>query len=136
MEANVKSDMRARWPYIVAFVFGAVVWVLVAANTDRSEAWDSPLYFSYAMPALMLAGLVLGLVAHEGAWRWGLMLFVGQAAMAFVRDPTANLLPLGLIAFGVLSIPTVLCALGGARIRRMYERRAGRAREVGGAAPS
>jgi hypothetical protein len=51
-------------------------------------------------------------------WRWVLAAMFTQAAILFLSDPSANLLPLGLIAFAVLSLPLMIPAAIGARLGR------------------
>jgi len=77
--------------------------------------------------ALLLAGLVLGLVQPKAAWRWGVLLALGLPAMAAVghllrmRTPE----PIQLdprIALAALAFALVGC-YGGALVRRMLPRR-------------
>ena len=104
--------------YAIAVVCGMAVWWWIAKVGGRREAWDSPLYFQVVQPATMLVGALLGLAAPREAWRWGVAIYGGQAVLAVAQNPTGSLLPLGLIAFGVLSIPTVLCSELGGWLRR------------------
>jgi len=77
--------------------------------------------------AVLFPGGVSGFRPRHGAgrlflpgrpWLAPLGIALGQALVAFVRNPTANLLPLGLIVFAVLAAPLVLAGLLGARLRR------------------
>ena len=116
------QNLAVKVAYAVAVVAGVVSWVYLAQVSGRREPWDDEIYFTAVLPALGLLGGVLGFVVPEKPWRWGLIPFGGQAAAAFVQNPTANLLPLGLIAFaffgGVCAIP----AYGGAFLRRLVSR--------------
>ena len=102
------------WASIVAAAVGASTWWYVAAVTHRREAWDADLYFTLAFPAIAGAAMVLAFVYPWRAWRWAMIPFAAQALAAFVKNPSANLLPLGLIMFaifgGVCAIPAVLVA--------------------------
>jgi hypothetical protein len=56
----------------------------------------------------------LGFVEANRPWRWGVAPLVGQFSwMLFTQGP-GNLLPLGLVMFGVLSIPSIMTARIGA----------------------
>lgn len=110
-------------PYALAAAAGAAVWVGVMAASGRREAWDSGLYWSYGMPLMFLVSGVLGFAFPERPWRWALAGFAGQAAAAFVQNPTANLLPLGLVLFFVLSLPCMAGARIGAALRSGLRRR-------------
>jgi hypothetical protein len=102
------------WATVVAVAVGASSWWYVAAVTHRREAWDADLYFTMAFPAIAVVAMVLAFVYPWKPWRWAMMPFGAQALVAFAKDPTANLLPLGLIMFAILgglcAIPAVLVA--------------------------
>ena len=105
-------------PYGLAAAAGVVVWVSITLISGRREAWDSALYWRYGMPLLIAASGWLGWRFPARAWRWPLAAFAAQAASLFVIRPGGGLLPLGLLAFLILSLPCVLAALLGAWIRR------------------
>ncbi|HYA30627.1 MAG TPA: hypothetical protein VEI95_17555, partial [Acidobacteriota bacterium] len=71
--------ISSRWAYAVAALVGAVSWLAIAHATGRREAWDSEIYFVYALPSLWLFCGVLGAVAPAAAWRWGFLVFLAQA---------------------------------------------------------
>ena len=48
---------------------------------------------------------------------------IRQAVVAFVQNPTANLLPLGLIVFAMFGVICLVPTLVGAWFRRWYDRR-------------
>jgi hypothetical protein len=110
------------WPaWVAALGIGAAGWLLTLLLGGRREAWDSPLYYQVAYPLFGLTAAVLGYLRPGRPWRWALALALGQALVALGRDPTANLLPLGLVAFGVFSAPLILPAQLGSRLRRWRE---------------
>ena len=117
------SSHKKALPYALAAAAGAAVWLGVMAATGRREAWDSGLYWSLGMPLMFLVSGALGYFFPERTWRWALAGFGGQAAAAFVRNPSGNLLPLGLILFLVLSLPCMAGARIGAALRRRLDRR-------------
>ncbi|MBI5242197.1 MAG: hypothetical protein HY922_00780 [Elusimicrobia bacterium] len=106
-----------RLPYGLAAAAGAAVWLCIALLSGRREAWDSGLYWTCGMPVLMAASGWLGWKFPAHPWRWPLTAFAAQALVLFVMKPGGNLLPLGLIAFLVLSLPCVLAAWIGSMIR-------------------
>jgi hypothetical protein len=104
--------------YLVACAAGAITWIAAALLGHRREAWDASLYWVAAYPAL---ALVLAWISFEmplRPWRWVLAAMFTQAAVLFLSDPSGSLLPLGLIAFGVLSLPLMIPAAIGARLGR------------------
>jgi len=116
------NRMRARVALAIALVIGAASWFLVAHFTNRREAWDSELYFSVVMPALALVSGGLAFIVPERPWRWAFAPFTGQALAAFVQNPTANLLPMGLIVFAFFGACCLIPAYLGAALRRSTRR--------------
>jgi hypothetical protein len=112
----------ARIAYALAIVSGVASWFLVAHFTNRREAWDSELYFSVVLPALGLLAAVLAFAVPEKPWRWAFGPFGGQALAAFIQNPAANLLPLGLVVFAVFGAFCLVPAYLGAWLRRLVRR--------------
>lgn len=104
--------------YLYACAAGAITWIGTALLSHRTEAWDASLYWVAAYPAL---ALVLAWISYEipaRPCRWVLAAMFTQAAALFFSNPSAGLLPLGLILFGVLSLPLMIPAAIGARLGR------------------
>jgi hypothetical protein len=107
---------RDYWLYLVAAICGAAIWIFVAAASGRREAWDSGLYFSAGIPAVCLISMALGFYEPRRSWRWGVTPFVGQFVWMLLTVGPGNLLLLGVLAFGVLALPSMLAARIGAFI--------------------
>lgn len=103
---------------ILMFTLGAASWFMVAKLGGRREAWDSELYWSMFMPALAIVIAGVSWFIPVRPWRWAFLPFLGQAAAAFIQNPTANLLPLGLIMFGFMGVLCLVPAVIGARLGR------------------
>ena len=102
------------WLYGFALVTGILVWAAVSNATGRREAWDSQWYFLISVPVVSIVSAVLGFVEPRKPWRWGVVPLVGQFSwMLFTQGP-GNLLPLGVVMFGVLSVPSIITARIGA----------------------
>ncbi len=114
------------WLYLVAAVCGATVWILVALASGRREAWDSGLYFSVGIPVVCLISLVFGFLEPSRSWRWGVAPFMGQFVWMLVANGPGNLLPLGVVVFGVLSLPSMLTARIGAYVATKSAKRTDR----------
>jgi hypothetical protein len=113
------STSRAEWwAYAIAALTGAATWILVAVVGGRREAWDSDLYFSIALPVVGLVAGVLGFLVPHRAWRWAFVPFGAQALVAFAQNPTANMLPLGLIVFGLFGVGCLVPTYVGARLSK------------------
>lgn len=111
-----------RTAFIIAAVAGAIGWLAISTTTGRREAWDSEAYFGLFLPAIAILTAWLGFLAPGRAWRWAFVPFAAQALVAFVQNPTANLLPLGLIVFAMFGVICLVPTLVGAWFRRWYER--------------
>jgi hypothetical protein len=117
---------RAYWLYILAIAYGAAIWIVVARLSGRREAWDSGLYFSVGIPAVCLGSMALAFLEPRRPWRWGVLPLAGQFLWMVLSQGPGNLLPLGVAAFGVLSIPSIIAARIGAFIATRRGGREGR----------
>ena len=104
--------------YAIAIAAGATSWLGVGIVSGRSEAWDSPLYWSVAYPLLIAIAAVLGYRHPERPWRWALAMLLVQPVILAATASGFGLLPLGLILFAFLSLPAVAAAFIGARLSR------------------
>ena len=114
----LSKPLSDRTAYAITAVAGAMGWIVISAATGRREAWDAEEYFGLFLPLIATFIAWIAFLAPRRAWRWAFVPFAAQAAVAFVQDPTANLLPLGLIVFAVLGLICVVPALVGAAMRR------------------
>jgi len=102
------------WLYGVALVAGTVVWVVVSEASGRKEAWDSQWYFLISIPVVCVVSAVLGFIEPSKPWRWGVAPLAGQFSWMLLTQGPGNLLPLGVVVFGVLSVPSIITARIGA----------------------
>jgi hypothetical protein len=102
------------WFYGLAVVTGIVVWVVVSMVSGRREAWDSQLYFLIGIPVVCIMSAALGFVETNRPWRWGVAPLIGQFSWMLLTQGPGNLLPLGLVVFGILSVPSIMTAWIGA----------------------
>jgi hypothetical protein len=105
------------WFIGTACGLGALVWILVSLISGRAEAWDSELYMRFGIPTFCALAATFAYFEPTNAWRWGLFPFVGQAVWMFGTQGFGNLWPLGLVAFGVLAIPSIIAARIGASLK-------------------
>jgi len=112
------TTLRAPFAYTIAAVAGAVGWLGISQLTHRREAWDSDLYFSWFLPSVALVVAGLAFFAPTRSWRWAFTPFGAQAAVAFVQDPGANLLPLGLVVFAFYGALCLIPAKIGVALRQ------------------
>ena len=108
---------REHWLLIGAAAGGALIWVLIATASGKKEAWDSELYFAVGMPAVCLLAALLGFLEPKRTWRWGAAPLAGQFLAMLLMVGPGNLLPLGIIVFGVLAVPPILLARFAAYLR-------------------
>lgn len=109
-------DDRRR-AYLTALGGGALLWLLTAVISGRTEAWDSGLYWIVAYPLAIVLAAGLGYVYPERPWRWGLTVMLAQAVVLAATASGFGLLPLGLLVFAFLALPAIGAARLMARIR-------------------
>jgi len=110
----------------IGAAFGAAAWLGIGFVTHRTEAWDSEHYFTWFFPLLALVLAGLGFVAPDRPGRLAFLPFAGQAIVMFVRNPTASLMPLGLIMLAVYGVMFMVPAVLGGALRRWLEGRSAR----------
>ncbi len=106
------------WATLTTAGIGAATWIVVSVLGGRREAWDSPLYFTVALPVIAVAVAFVAYRVPVRIWRWAMFPFWAQALVAFLQDPTANLLPIGLIVFSFFGAVCFLPASIGAQFGR------------------
>ncbi len=112
------SVLPAKYAYAAAIAGGALLWIATAAASGRTEAWDTPAYWSVAYPlSIALAG-ALAYAAPDRPWRWALAVMWSQALVLALTAGSFGLLPLGLALFAVLALPPIGVANLAARMRR------------------
>lgn len=114
----LSTTLPDRVAYAVTAAAGALGWIVISLATGRREAWDDEVYFGLFLPLIATIIAWVAFLAPSRAWRWAFVPFVAQALVAFVRNPAGNLMPLGLIVFGVFGLICVVPALVGAAMRR------------------
>lgn len=104
------GHLTQAYGYSTAIIAGCVLWLLAMALGDRTEAWDSPVYWTVSYPlAIVITGYIAWRIPEQ-PWRWGLAIMFSQAVVLAFTAADFSLLPLGLVLFGVLAIPPI--ALG------------------------
>ncbi len=86
--------------------------------SGRRAAFDSTLYYQIGMPVICFASAVLGFLEPHEAWRWGALPICGQFFWLLLTQGPGNLLPLGVIAFSPLAVPSIISARVGAFVGR------------------
>ena len=115
------TTLNPKVAYAIAATAGAAGWIGISQLTHRREAWDSALYFSWFLPSVALVVAALAFFAPERNSRWAFTPFGAQALVAFVQNPGANLLPMGLLVFAFYGAICLIPAKLGAAARRRLE---------------
>jgi hypothetical protein len=125
----VNAASRDRVLFALAILTGAVAWFGIALLDGRREAWDSPLFWSFALPAAYAACLVLGFFGSRQAWRWPALVLGSLFACAVVSAGHGlSLWPLTLGLLALMAAVGLLPTYVGVGLRRLFDlRRARRA---------
>lgn len=107
--------------------FSTATWTLVCAAEERTEAWDTGVYFVLLVPALAVLAFGVGWKYPARSWRWPLALVAGQAlGLCITGSGSLELGPLPFLAFGVIAAPWLVAARLGAALGMRRARRASR----------
>ena len=107
----------------LSFVTGILLELIVHAVTGRREAWDSPVFWTYGLPAAIAASFAIGLLARGRAWLGTLAVAPGQVAAMMVRSgEMGTLWPLALALAALLSAPFVGASFLGWKARAAQRR--------------
>lgn len=98
-------------PYVISFIAGLVICLVITVTTGRKEAWDAPVYFTVGIPVMCLVVFALGYRFPRRAWRWALCMAVGQSVAMVLGGGSASLWPLAIIAMIVVSLPQFIVAM-------------------------
>lgn len=96
------------------------MWAGISMVSGKREAFDSALYYQLGIPVICFASALLGFAEPHKPWRWGALPFCGQFFWLLFTQGPGNLLPLGVIAFSILSLPSIISARIGAFVRRRW----------------
>lgn len=111
--------------FLGAALAGALIWAISPMVTGHAEPWDAGGVYYFA--ALVLAGLVSGLLAPKSTW----MLYLGSIAGQFLYHvlflPSGPLMFIGLAFLLAWSLIFLAGAYGGSRVRRWIGIRLGAA---------
>lgn len=108
--------------FLLASATAAVVWALSPWFTGHKEPWDAP--GVYYAAALLLAGMLSGLINSRPLWAHFLGAIFGQVLYAVVFLPLGPLAAVGLLFLALWS----LLFLAGAYLGRLGRRVSIRAR--------
>ena len=112
--------MKQKILYVTSILVGISFWLILTKISGTSEAWDDSVYFSVGIPLLALINLIFGVIEPTKPWRWGLISTLSQAIPLFIANPIGGLLPLGLILFVILSVPSILASYIGSFLRKIF----------------
>ena len=123
----MNAASRDRVLFALAILVGAFAWFGIAMLDGRREAWDSPLFWSFALPAAYAACLVLGFFGSRQAWRWPAHVLGALFACAAVSAGGAlSLWPLTLGLIALMAAVGLLPTYVGVGLRRLFDARRAR----------
>ena len=107
--------------FLVAALAGAAVWALSPLMTGHAEPWDAESI--YYIAALILAGLLSGLIAPKPLWVLYIGSIFGQLLYQLLFLTLGPLIAVGLVFLLVLSLIFLGGAYVGSRVRNRFGNR-------------
>ena len=110
----LRYHMKTIWLNLIAAAAGIFVWAAVSTTTSRTEAWDSPLYFTAGIPFLCVVSGLLAFIEPKRLRRWAVIPLASQALWMLLTQGFGNMAPMAVLVFAVLAIPLLAGAWIGA----------------------
>ena len=102
-----------------AIATGVLLELGIHALSGRSEAWDSPEFWTLGLPAALLVSAALGFLGRRKDWLWTFAIVPAQVTTMMLRSgEIGGLWPLTAALSAVLSAPFVAAAFIASRFRR------------------
>ena len=109
---------RSRILGVIWVLLGAMAWIGFSLYAGGGEAWDHPAYWRVGYPLLCLLAGIGGYAVPAKPQVWPFLLMGGQLLVMFGQNPSANLLPLGVLLLAIMAVPMLVPAYLGAFLRR------------------
>lgn len=104
-----RGELRVRRadtvPYAASALAGLFVCGAISFAAGGREAWDSGLYYSFGIPAMVLAIFAISYLFPKASWRWTLAMAAGQLAAMLFGGASLSLWPLAILAMLFYSLP-------------------------------
>jgi len=115
--ATSRSIGSASWLWFaISASVGVGVEIIISQIGQRRESWDSPYYWTFGVPAMIVGALVCGFLARRSRVIIGYAPFLGQLITMVVRTDGGSMLPLGVIFSGFIGLSGVAGAFVGASL--------------------
>jgi len=103
---------------VAAVVTGVALEIGIHALSGRREAWDSTEFWAIGLPAAVLVSAVVGYRSRSSDWIWTALIVPSQVMTMMVRSgEVGGLWPLTVVFSSILSLPFVIAAFIGSRLR-------------------
>jgi len=105
--------------FVISLAFGVAIWALSPLVTGSAEPWDAN--SGYYVVALIIAGLIAGVLFPRKLWPVLVGLVTGQFIYMLLFIPTGPLIGVGVLVLFIYGLFAVAAALGGSRLRRVWQ---------------
>src|SRR5262245_29065762 len=103
------------WTWVASAAgVGVAVEVAISLGSNRRESWDSDIYWTIGLPAMVVGAFLCALAGRRSAVLTGYAPFAGQLVTMVVRTGGGSMLPLGVIFIAVIGLSGVTAAAVGA----------------------
>ena len=109
------------YPSVIILVAGLLFWESANFALGTQEPWDSPNYGAFYLAALGVSG-AFGYGFYERPLRCGPLFMFAQLPVMIYHAGVGPLLLVGIVILAIESVPAMLVAFAGSRIRRFQHR--------------
>ena len=108
MHAN---STKAKIVFISLALVGMLVWIGISLSTNKREAWDSEIFWSFGFPMMLLINAIACFIHPHNVMLKGISsVSLQPLAMIILAGEIGSMFPLGIIVFGFMGL---LFSLGG-----------------------
>lgn len=103
---------------LASIATGVALELGVAAVGGRREAWDSEIFLTVGLPAVLLISCAIGYFAGRKHWFWTALIVPSQVTTMMVRNgEISGLWPLMVVLSSILGLPFLVAAFVASRFR-------------------
>ena len=109
--------------FLLSALAGLLLWTIAAMLSGGREPWDGGAFWIIYLPVAIALSFGLGARFPAFGWLWSFVVMAMMLPVMAWNGSGPSMLPLGIIALAILSVPGSLAGLAGGAFGRWLARR-------------